>query len=79
VLDALRARKERFIFEEVEIGLKATVMAFITMNPGYPGRAGEWSVCRLICNLLLLLKEYQARVYLFDEDGRLHAYLMLPG
>lgn len=39
VLDALRGRKERFIFEEVEIPLSASVMAFITMNPGYPGRA----------------------------------------
>ncbi|MEW5311809.1 MAG: hypothetical protein WDW38_003494 [Sanguina aurantia] len=39
VLDAIRARKERFVFEDVEIGLKHTVMAFITMNPGYPGRA----------------------------------------
>lgn len=37
VLDALRGRKERFLFEEVEIGLKPSVMAFITMNPGYPG------------------------------------------
>ena len=37
VLDAIRARKERFMFEDVEIILKPTVMAFITMNPGYPG------------------------------------------
>ena len=27
------------MFEEVEVSLKSTVMAFITMNPGYPGRA----------------------------------------
>lgn len=39
VLDALRARKERFVFEDIEVTLKSTVMAFITMNPGYPGRA----------------------------------------
>ena len=39
VLDALRARKERFVFEDIEVPLKSTVMAFITMNPGYPGRA----------------------------------------
>lgn len=39
VLDAIRARKEKFLFEDVEIGLKPTIMAFITMNPGYPGRA----------------------------------------
>jgi hypothetical protein len=43
VLDALRSRKERFTFEDVEIGLKPSVMAFITMNPGYPGRAGALS------------------------------------
>lgn len=39
VLDALRGRKERFLFEDVDIALKPSVMAFITMNPGYPGRA----------------------------------------
>mmetsp|Transcript_25005 Transcript_25005/g.85566 ORF Transcript_25005/g.85566 Transcript_25005/m.85566 type:complete len:4525 (+) Transcript_25005:136-13710(+) len=39
VLDAIRANKKRFIFEDVEIGLRKSVMAFITMNPGYPGRA----------------------------------------
>ena len=39
VLDALRARKERFLFEGNEISLRNSVMAFITMNPGYPGRA----------------------------------------
>ena len=39
VLDALRSRKERFMFDGTEIALKPTVMAFITMNPGYPGRA----------------------------------------
>ena len=39
VLDALRARKQRFLFEGAEISLQPSVMAFITMNPGYPGRA----------------------------------------
>ena len=39
VLDALRARRERFTFEDVEMRLQPSVMAFITMNPGYPGRA----------------------------------------
>lgn len=39
MLDALRARKDRFMFEGGEIALKQSVMAFITMNPGYPGRA----------------------------------------
>ena len=39
MLDALRARKQRFLFEGNEIALQPSVMAFITMNPGYPGRA----------------------------------------
>jgi dynein heavy chain len=29
VLDALRNRKDRFLFEDVEIGLKTSVMAFM--------------------------------------------------
>ena len=39
VLDALRARAETFVFEGVETRLKPNAMAFITMNPGYAGRA----------------------------------------
>ena len=39
VLDGLRARKQHFLFEGDEIALQPSVMAFITMNPGYPGRA----------------------------------------
>lgn len=39
VLDAIRAKKERFTFEEGEIRLVRTMCAFITMNPGYAGRA----------------------------------------
>lgn len=39
MLDALRARKDRFLFEDSEIALKPSTMMFITMNPGYPGRA----------------------------------------
>jgi hypothetical protein len=29
VLDALRSRKDRFLFEDVEIGLRTSVMAFM--------------------------------------------------
>lgn len=39
ILDALRAKQQRFLFEGNEIALKPSTMAFITMNPGYIGRA----------------------------------------
>eukprot|EP00899_Mesostigma_viride_P009330 jgi/Mesvir1/18399/Mv14277-RA.1 len=39
VLDAIRAKKDRFVFEDEEIQIKRSVCAFITMNPGYAGRA----------------------------------------
>ena len=39
VLDAIRAKKSQFMFEDVEISLRPSTMAFITMNPGYPCRA----------------------------------------
>ena len=68
VLDAIRTKKERFVFEEVEVALRPSVMAFITMNPGYPGRAElpeslkalfrPVSMCvpdlQLICEIMLM-------------------------
>ena len=73
VLDAIRARKERFVFEDGEVALKSTVMAFITMNPGYPGRAElpeslkalfrPVSMCvpdlALICEIMLMAEGFQ--------------------
>ena len=38
MLDAIRSKRTRFVFEDEEIGLVPTVGAFITMNPGYAGR-----------------------------------------
>lgn len=38
ILDAIRAKKERFLFQNTEISLIPTCGAFITMNPGYKGR-----------------------------------------
>ena len=38
IQDAIRDKKERFIFDGGEIRLTPTVGLFITMNPGYAGR-----------------------------------------
>mmetsp|Transcript_10755 Transcript_10755/g.40251 ORF Transcript_10755/g.40251 Transcript_10755/m.40251 type:complete len:4525 (-) Transcript_10755:51-13625(-) len=38
ILDALKEKKTRFLFERDEIALDANVGVFITMNPGYLGR-----------------------------------------
>jgi len=73
VLDAIRAEKDRFIFNEVEVKLLRSVMAFITMNPGYPGRAElpeslkalfrPVSMCvpdlALICEIMLMAEGFQ--------------------
>ncbi|RKP21352.1 hypothetical protein ROZALSC1DRAFT_27237, partial [Rozella allomycis CSF55] len=39
IQDALRAKKKRFVFQGEEISLCKTVSYYITMNPGYAGRA----------------------------------------
>lgn len=39
IQDAIKMKKQRFIFGGVEISLIPTVGLFITMNPGYAGRA----------------------------------------
>ena len=38
IQDAIRDKKQRFLFEGIEIRLTPTVGLFITMNPGYAGR-----------------------------------------
>ncbi|XP_069552287.1 dynein axonemal heavy chain 11 [Brachyistius frenatus] len=38
IQDAIRSKKERFLFLDKEIVLKLSVGIFITMNPGYAGR-----------------------------------------
>ena len=38
IQDAIRDKKERFIFQGEDISLVPTVGLFITMNPGYAGR-----------------------------------------
>ena len=73
VLDAIRAKKEKFMFDDVEITLTPSIMAFITMNPGYPGRAElpeslkalfrPVSMCvpdlALICEIMLMAEGFQ--------------------
>ncbi|KAM3873375.1 dynein axonemal heavy chain 11 [Diretmus argenteus] len=39
IQDAIRNKKKRFLFQDEEIALKPSVGIFITMNPGYAGRA----------------------------------------
>lgn len=38
IQDAIKDKKERFIFDGAEIRIIPTVGLFITMNPGYAGR-----------------------------------------
>ena len=38
IQDAIRHKKQRFLFAGVEISLTPSVGLFITMNPGYAGR-----------------------------------------
>jgi len=38
IQDAIKDKKERFIFQGEEISLDPSVGLFITMNPGYAGR-----------------------------------------
>ena len=38
IQDAIRDKKEMFLFEGVKIKITPTVGLFITMNPGYAGR-----------------------------------------
>ncbi|KAL3909004.1 MAG: hypothetical protein SGPRY_009578, partial [Prymnesium sp.] len=39
ILEAIRSRKTRFLFEEEEVNCVWSIGAWITMNPGYAGRA----------------------------------------
>lgn len=73
VLDGLRARKARFIFEGQEISLQKSAMAFITMNPGYAGRSElpeslkalfrpvsmSAPDLKLICEIMLMAEGFQ--------------------
>jgi len=38
IQDAIRDKKEMFLFEGIKIKITPTVGLFITMNPGYAGR-----------------------------------------
>lgn len=86
LLDALRAKRERFVFEGAEIALRPSAMAFITMNPGYIGRAELPESLKalfrpvsmaapdlaLICEIMLIAEGFQEAKALARKFIELH-------
>uniref|UniRef100_A0A8D3CJW0 Dynein axonemal heavy chain 11 n=1 Tax=Scophthalmus maximus TaxID=52904 RepID=A0A8D3CJW0_SCOMX len=74
IQDAIRSKKKRFLFLDMDIALKPSVGIFITMNPGYAGRTelpenlkALFRPCamvvpdtELICEIMLVAEGFRA-------------------
>ncbi|KAI9189963.1 hypothetical protein H9P43_001396 [Blastocladiella emersonii ATCC 22665] len=76
IQDALKAKKKRFLFQGEEIRIQSTVGIFITMNPGYAGRAelpdnlkALFRPCSMVVPNLELIMEIMLMAEGFVEAG----------
>ena len=70
IQDAIKAGKDRFVFQGEDIALQSTVGIFITMNPGYAGRTElPESVKALFRPVVVIVPDLQqiCEIMLFSE------------